>query len=193
MKQKFYKYYIIDYFIIAGRFLLIFTYFNYGFSKLIDNQFGLSPTELTTPIQNLSLMKIGWFLFDIQPFKYFIGITQIISASLILFNRTCFLGCIILIPIIINIIIIDLSIMPLTLSFPFFFRLLLHLFLAFSIIFYYKQDFFNIIKIMFKKHAPKFRYNYWKLIFIPILALSLEAMIVLFSNLILKIINYVQN
>lgn len=86
-------------FILGLRILLFIIFMNYGIGKLSGGQFGnLTTQELNTPIKDLSLFKIGWYLFDHQPFKAFIGISQIIAACLLLFNRTYLIGLLILTP-----------------------------------------------------------------------------------------------
>ncbi|MFC7525545.1 hypothetical protein ACFQRK_16395 [Parapedobacter sp. GCM10030251] len=81
----------------------------------------LTVQELATPIQELSLFKIAWYLFDHQPFKIFIGISQIVASLLLLFNRTMVIGALMLVPIVANILIIDLTIMPYAFKLAFFF------------------------------------------------------------------------
>ena len=108
-----------DFFIICARFLLAITFFNYGWSKLLDGQFGLRPEELNTPIKDLSLFRISWHLFEHQPFKFTIGIMQLITAILLLFNRTVILGTLLFLILISNILLIDETVMPLTLKLAF--------------------------------------------------------------------------
>lgn len=72
-ENKFIKSNFLDLVVITMRLLLAFTFLNYGWSKLTDSQFGnLTPEELATPIKDLSLFKISWFIFDYEPFKSFI-------------------------------------------------------------------------------------------------------------------------
>ncbi|AZA60335.1 hypothetical protein [Chryseobacterium indoltheticum] len=53
-----------DYFILVARFLLAFTFIKYGYSKLVDGQFGVSSSDLQVPLKDLPLFKVMWFLFD---------------------------------------------------------------------------------------------------------------------------------
>ncbi len=133
-------------FIILGiRILFFIVFMFYGVGKLTGGQFGnLTPEELNTPIKELSLFKIGWYLFDHQPFKAFIGISQIVAACLLLFNRTFVLGLLILTPIILNILIIDLTIMPYSLKVSFLFRLSTYLLYIAFIIWYFRYTFLNV-------------------------------------------------
>lgn len=67
---------IFDYLIIVIRFLLAVIFISYGYGKLTEGQFGLTIQELQKPVKELNLLQIGWYLFDQQPFKFFIGISQ---------------------------------------------------------------------------------------------------------------------
>lgn len=100
-----------DYFILVARFLLAFTFIKYGYSKFVDGQFGLSSSDLQVPLKDLPLFKVMWFLFDHEPLKTTVGILQIITGILLLFESTAILGVIFFIPIAANIVLMDLSFM----------------------------------------------------------------------------------
>lgn len=130
----------LDLTVLSIRILLAIIFISYGTGKLFGGQFGnLTEKELATPIQNLSLFKVAWFLFDHQPFKIFIGISQIIASVMLLYNRTMFIGALMLIPIIANILIIDLTIMPYGFKVAFGFRLSAYLCYIGLLLFYYKS------------------------------------------------------
>ncbi|MEM8900560.1 MAG: hypothetical protein AAGC85_20765, partial [Bacteroidota bacterium] len=128
-----------DYLILTARFVLAWFFLYYGQGKLTGGQFGLTEEELLTPIKDLSLFKLGWYLFDFQPFKAFIGISQIICAILLLWNRTVILGAFLYLPIALNILIIDLTIMPIELKVGFAFRLSFYLLLNILILWHYRE------------------------------------------------------
>lgn len=127
--------------ILSIRLLLAIIFISYGTGKLFGGQFGnLTETELATPIKDLSLFKVAWYLFDHQPFKIFIGISQIIASLMLLYNRTMVIGALMLIPIIANILIIDLTIMPYGFKVAFGFRLTAYLCYIGFLLFYYKNN-----------------------------------------------------
>lgn len=129
--------------ILSIRLLLAIIFISYGTGKLLGGQFGnLTETELTTPIKDLSLFKVAWYLFDHQPFKIFIGISQIAASLMLLYNRTMVIGALMLIPIIANILIIDLTIMPYGFKVAFGFRLTAYLCYIGLLLLYYKNDLF---------------------------------------------------
>lgn len=165
---------IFDYFIIVSRFLLAIVFIQYGYSKLTQGQFGLSEEELAKPIKELSLMQVGWFLFDQQPFKAFIGVSQIICGILLLLNRTVLIGALLFLPIAINILIIDLTIMPKESANPFTGRFIFYILLDLLILYHYRIQAINASQIITQNTEPKFEYKIWLYLIVPVLALILE-------------------
>lgn len=153
------------------RLLLALVFLSYGFGKLLGGQFGgLSPEELKTPIQELSLFKVGWYLFDHQPFKAVIGITQIVASILLLIPRTKFIGMLILMPIILSILIIDLTIMPPVFQWSFGFRLSAYVLYLLWILLQYKPLFQGILRAPTTTSPFLHKAHYlWLLVMIPLL------------------------
>lgn len=162
-------------FILGVRILFFIVFMNYGIGKLSGGQFGnLTAHELNTPIKDLSLFKIGWYLFDHQPFKLFIGISQIIAACLLLFNRTFLIGFLILTPIIVNILIIDLTIMPYGFKVSFFFRLSFYLLYIAFIFYCYRKSLIPAYHSLIEKRDFRTKisnkwYYFYLLLIIPFL------------------------
>lgn len=175
-KSKFSKNKLWDYFILTARFLLAWTFLRYGFSKLMDGQFGLNELEMTTQIKNLSLFKISWYLFNHEPFNSFIGISQIICGLLLLFNRTCLMGAFVFLPIVTNILLIDLSFMPLDLAYGFAWRLGFYLLLDLLILWHYKDRMKEIWKSVWYNVNTKYKFPIWAYLLLPLFAIGLEIM-----------------
>lgn len=169
------KYKLTTLLVLSIRILLALIFIQYGMGKLFGGQFGgLNSTELNTPIKDLSLFKIAWYLFDHQPFKAFIGVSQIIASVFLLFNRTVILGLLMLIPIILNILIIDLTIMHYGFKVAFFFRLTGYLFYIVLLLFYYKQATYPALRTITQKKLPPHRLEnkwvyLWLLLIVPLL------------------------
>lgn len=84
----------------------------YGIGKIIGGQFyhkGALPADIAKlPLEEVRGFDLMWtFMGYSYTYILFIGISQIIGAWLLLFNRTKLLGVTILIPILANIIILD--------------------------------------------------------------------------------------
>jgi uncharacterized membrane protein YphA (DoxX/SURF4 family) len=92
-----------DYFILVARVWLAWTLIHYGWSKLTDSQFGVSEATLNQPLKDVDLFRLSWHLAAHEPFKSFIGVSQIITGFLLLYNRTVILGASMSIPIWLNI------------------------------------------------------------------------------------------
>ena len=174
--NQFYKSKNFDYLIIVIRFLLAIIFISYGYGKLTEEQFGLTIEELQKPIKELNLLQIGWYLFDQQPFKFFIGVSQIICGILLLINRTVLIGAVLFLPIVINILIIDLTIMPKAMANAFAIRLIFYIFLDSLIFLHYKKQTTAAIQKLLTNVKPKFKHNYWTILLIPVFAVCLEIL-----------------
>ncbi len=163
-----------DYFILIARFLLGWTFLSYGFSKVMDNQFGITEQELNTIVKELSPFRLSWYLFDMQPFKAFIGISQIICGSLLVLNRTAIIGAFMFLPIVITILIIDITFLKMP---GFYFRLTAYIILDLLILFHYRERMITIWKAVWDKVNTKFKYPIWMYLILPILAIFLEILL----------------
>lgn len=163
-----------DYFILCARILIAWTFLRYGWGKLTDGQFGLSANELLVPVKDLSLFKLSWYLFDQEPFKSFVGISQIIAGLLLLYNRTLIIGALLSIPILANILIIDITYIKMP---GFYWRLSYYLILDFLILWHYKNRMFLAFKSVFNGLTTKFKYPIWAYLILPIMAIGLEFLV----------------
>lgn len=165
-----------DYFILAVRFLIGSIFISYGYFKLFGKQFGITETELLTPIKDLSLFKVSWYLFDHQPFKAFIGVSQIICGLLLVINRTALLGAFMFLPIVTTILIIDISFMPPALIEGFTWRLSFYILLDFLILWHYKDKMKTIWNAVWNNVTTRFKFPIWAYLILPIMAIILEIM-----------------
>jgi len=160
-----------DYFILTSRALIAFVFLSYGIGKLTDSQFGLRPEELVRPVKDLSLFRLSWFLFDKEPFKSFIGVCQIITALLLLYNRTLIIGALMSLPILANILVIDIT----YIQWPaFYWRLSTYIFLDLLILWHYRDRMTIVWHTITKGIGTKFKYPFWAYLFLPVMALCLE-------------------
>ena len=183
-KEKFW-----DYFIMIGRFLIGWTFLRYGYSKMVDGQFGITDAELGMQVKDLSLFKLSWYLFDHQPFKAFIGVSQLICGTLLIINRTAIIGALMFLPIIATVLIIDLSFMPPGLANGFAWRLSFYIILDFLILWHYKERMLAIWNLMWDGMGTKFKFPIWAYLILPVLAIGLEivgVILKLITNLIIN-------
>lgn len=88
----------------------------YGLGKIFGGQFYLKgelPTALAEKtVVQATPFEIAWTFMGLsKAYILFIGISQIVGATFLLFNRTKILGVILLMPIMINIVVFDLVFM----------------------------------------------------------------------------------
>lgn len=162
-----------DYFILCARVLIAYTFLSYGWAKLSEGQFGLSDKELTTPVKNLSIFKLSWYLFEQEPFRSFIGISQIVAALLLLYNRTLILGALLSIPILANILVIDITYVKMP---GFYWRLSYYLFLDILILWHYKDRIVVAFHNVFAGISTKFKYPLWAYLILPLMIIVLEIL-----------------
>ncbi|WKN44013.1 DoxX family membrane protein [Tunicatimonas pelagia] len=164
-----------DYFILVARFLLGWTFLRYGYSKLNSGQFGVSEEELLTPLKDLSLFRVSWYLFDHQPLKIVVGVMQIICSSLLIINRTAIIGALMFIPIISIILLIDLTAMPYALKVGFAWRLSFYILLDLLILWHYREKMEVIGEAVWQNVNTKFSYSLRMYALLPIMAIVLEV------------------
>ncbi|MEO1448592.1 MAG: DoxX family membrane protein [Bacteroidota bacterium] len=160
-----------DYFILVARVLLAWTFIRYGWAKMVDGQFGLNPEELDMTVRELSSFRLSWYLFDMQPFKAFIGISQLICGVLLLIPRTVLLGAFMFLPIVTTILIIDITFLKMPGFYP---RLGSYILLDFLILLHYKDRMLQIWAAVWHNMKARFRYRWWQYLILPILAIGLE-------------------
>jgi hypothetical protein len=92
----------------ALRYGIAFDLALFAFQKIFHQQFVVPLGMLDEPFNDLSKRWLMWAFFGrSQEFIVTIAVSQIIGASLLVFNRTRLLGVIVLIPIMLNIVLID--------------------------------------------------------------------------------------
>lgn len=163
-----------EYFILIARFLLAITFINYGYSKLTGGQFGVTPEVMATPLKEVSFFNLMWYLFDQEPLKSFVGIFQMLCGLFLLYNRTVIIGVFFFIPIASNILLMDITFMPKSLSIGFTRRFVWYFILCGLILFHYRSQMKEMWNAIVTKMPTKFKFPLWWLIFVPILAFILE-------------------
>ena len=134
---------------------------------------------MVTQVQDLSLFRLAWFLFDHQPFKAVVGLLQILCGLLLLINRTAIIGAIMFLPLITTILLIDLTVMPSYLVGGFAWRLLSYLLLDLLILWHYKEKMIIIWDAMSRQVNTKFSIPAGSYLLLPVMAIGLEVAIVL--------------
>ena len=170
--KKLSKQILFDYFILIARVWLAWRLMDYGWGKLTGEQFGVTEATMNLPLKDVDLMRLSWYLADHEPFKSFIGISQICTALLLLYNRTVILGAFMAIPIWVNILMWDMTFIGLYT--PFTIRIPFYILWTFLILWHYRQKVFPALQNFVTGTTSKFNYPIWAYLLLPILGFPLE-------------------
>lgn len=97
------------FFLASIRLWLMVMICTYAFAKILGTQFAKDLVRDNTLTKNLSGFDLTWFYFSYSyPFAVTIAMFQITGAILLLFRKTVFLGTCILLPVMLNIVLINL-------------------------------------------------------------------------------------
>ena len=90
------------------RFIVSFLIIFYGFAKLNGAQFTVLTSELDKPMGQVSGFWLTWYYFGYSSiYSNFLGLAQIVGGVLLMFRKTTLLGTCLLLPVVSNIILID--------------------------------------------------------------------------------------
>lgn len=167
----------LDYTVLAARLLLAFTFISYGYAKLSGGQFGLSTIELTRPAGELGLFKLAWYLFGQEPFKSFVGYSQILAGGLLLWHRTALLGALLLLPIAANVLVVDMTYLQHLPSLQW--RLAYYLGLIGLILWHYRSRMVLVWRALTRGLRPQVGYPWWAYALLPLAAVALDLVWVL--------------
>ncbi|WP_020602894.1 hypothetical protein [Spirosoma spitsbergense] len=91
------------------RYWLALSIASYGFAKILKTQFQTPTFLLDMPLNELRGMDLTWYYFGYSyPFAISVGLFQIVGSILLLYRRTTLLGVVILLPVMVNIVLINL-------------------------------------------------------------------------------------
>jgi len=101
----------ISYAWVFARYYLAAILLGYGISKLLGNQFGQPDTSaLIRPLGGFDSRSLFWeFMGASKSYQIFSGVLEIIAGALLLFRRTTTMGCLVALPIFINILMLDIA------------------------------------------------------------------------------------
>lgn len=92
-----------------ARYYAAFTLLGYGFAKIMGAQFTVLDSELAKPMGDVPGFWLTWYYFGYSPiYSTLIAGVQIGGAVLLCFGRTALLGALLLLPVMVNIVGVDL-------------------------------------------------------------------------------------
>lgn len=92
----------------VARYLVALLLFIYGFAKLNGSQFTVLDSELDRPMGEVSGFWLTWYYFGFsRGYGTLIALSQVGGAALLLWRRTTLLGALVLLPVVGNIILVN--------------------------------------------------------------------------------------
>ena len=102
---------------LGVRYYAAFMLLSYGFAKVMGAQFTVLDSQLAKPMGEVSGFWLTWYYFGYSAvYSSLVAWTQILGAMLLCFGRTALIGALLLLPVMVNILGIDLWVIrfPLT-------------------------------------------------------------------------------
>jgi uncharacterized membrane protein YphA (DoxX/SURF4 family) len=94
---------------LIARYYAAFTLLGYGFAKVMGAQFTILDSELAKPMGDVSGFWLTWYYFSYSAvYASVVAWVQIVGAALLGFRRTALVGVLLLLPVMVNIVCIDL-------------------------------------------------------------------------------------
>jgi hypothetical protein len=91
------------------RWIAVVLLMTYGFAKVNGSQFTILESELAKPMGKVSGFWLTWYYFGFSPvYGSIVAFVQIVGAVLLAFRRTALLAALLLLPVVVNIVLIDL-------------------------------------------------------------------------------------
>ncbi len=152
----------VEYFILVLRWYLAFYMISYGYSKMTGGQFYVKPEILNKPLKSLDSFYLAWHLFGKSPFFNFsVGLTQCFGAILLVINRTKLIGALILLPVLINILIIDVSFTMSMFGSSLAIRLFIMALCDMFILYHYRIQMIATFRILIRKVESDLKLKWW--------------------------------
>jgi hypothetical protein len=94
------------------RYFCAFMLYMYGTSKLLHFQFNLQSELAPRPIGSLNGYQLTWYYFGVsRVYACILGLTQVAGATLLLFRKTTLIGALAMLPVMANILLINIFIL----------------------------------------------------------------------------------
>jgi hypothetical protein len=94
------------------RYFCAFMLYMYGTSKLLHFQFNLQTELGPRPIDSLNGYELTWYYFGVsRVYACILGFTQVAGATLLLFRKTALMGALAMLPVMLNILLINMFIL----------------------------------------------------------------------------------
>lgn len=167
---------LLDFTILALRWYLAYYMIDYGIAKITGAQFGIyDQTLLDKPLRDVSEFNLAWYLFGLNDtFKIVVATFQILGGILIIINRTALIGALVLLPILINIFLIDLSFTTEALGSALLIRLIFMVLCDLAILWFYKERVWRAWVALTDGFSTRYKYPWWIFLLMPFIGLAID-------------------
>lgn len=94
------------------RYFCAFMLYMYGMSKLLHLQFNMQSQLAPLAVGSLTGYQLAWFYFGVsRVYAAILGLAQVFGATLLLFRKTTLIGTLAMLPMMVNILLINMFIM----------------------------------------------------------------------------------
>ncbi len=94
------------------RYFCAFMLYTYGISKLLHLQFDMQAELASRPVGTLTGYELTWFYFGYsRVYAVLLGLTQVLGGTLLLFRKTTLLGALTMLPVMANVLLINIFIL----------------------------------------------------------------------------------
>lgn len=167
---------IFDFVILCLRWYLAFYMISYGWGKMTMSQFGVHSEQiLDMPLREVDDFYVAWHLYgESKFFNYVTGIAEILAGVLLIFNRTVLLGALLVLSILAQIFIIDVSFTTGQQGYALPVRILGMIISALLILYYYKDRMIQIFHTLTSNVSTRFKYKWWVFILLPVIGFLMD-------------------
>lgn len=191
MTLKFTRRQYLDLFILLLRWYLAYYMFDYGIGKITGEQFGVyNPRLLDMPLREVNKFYLAWHLFGMSPvFNITVGLLQIFGAILIVVNRTMLIGAFFLLPLLFNILLVDIAFTTGMFGSALPVRLCCMILSDIIVLWYYRDKVLAAWYMLTRAVSTQFRYKWWLFLLLPFMGLAMDFFWMLVSSPVVWLIN----
>lgn len=165
-----------DFAVLVLRWYLAYYMLGYGWGKLTGAQFGIyDESFLDKPLKDIDKFHLAWHLFSLdRTFNVCVGVMQILCAALLIYNRTVLIGAFLILPILAQIFLVDLSFTANVFGFVLPLRLAGMILADLMILLYYKEKVMSAWQKLTHGTTTKFTYKWWVFVLLPLFGLATD-------------------
>lgn len=190
--MKFTKPQIVDFTILVFRWYIAFYMISYGYGKMTGGQFGHpDPAMLDKPLRDVDKFHLAWYLFGLgRSFDIGVGLLQIIGSILLVINRTTLVGALFLLPVLVQICLVDLAFTTDAVGPALVLRLMGMITCDLLILGYYKDRMIQVWHQLTDGMTTRYTYKWWVFLLLPVLGLGMDFILAIVTGPVHSILNW---